>query len=157
MFGVTVKTWKGWTGLPVLLWYCVNACRHKSSSIGRGRQKKEAAHAFCFCTHFKFSCYLECTSCPLYTKTAAFPKPDPGICTEWRGAVEVQASNPWGTTGSPWEGCDGQEWKSKATGWHSHWGLHISERELEMCVHMCVYVSACRHPHPSACKRVSDF
>lgn len=42
-------------------------------------------------------------------KTAAFPKPDPGICAEWRGTGEVQAPGPWGTAGGPWEEADGQE------------------------------------------------
>lgn len=37
--------------------------------VNRQRErKKEETHACCLCSHFTFSSYLECTSCPLYTK-----------------------------------------------------------------------------------------
>lgn len=50
-------------------------------------------------------------------KTAAFPKPDPGIALSGN---EAQAPGPWGTAEGPWEETDGQEWRCIATGWHSH-------------------------------------
>lgn len=47
----------------------------------------------------------------VHKKTAAFPKPDPGICAEWRETGEAQAPGPWGTATGPWEEADGQEWR----------------------------------------------
>lgn len=44
-------------------------------------------------------------------KTAAFPKPDPGICAEHRGIGALQAPGPWGMTGGLWEEAYGQEWR----------------------------------------------
>lgn len=82
----------------------------RSSSIGKHRQRGSQC-LFCLCIHIKFSCYLECTSCPLYTKTAAFPKPDPGICAEWRGTREAQTAGPRDATEGSWEETDGQEWR----------------------------------------------
>lgn len=76
-------------------------------------------------------------------KTAAVPKPDPGICTEGRRTGEAQAPGPRGLTWIPWEETDGQEWRGVKQQAGTHTGLCLSPEKEEEKKKRKVYDSAC--------------